>query len=265
MPGLSITRVVGAKVRDFVRSSLPVYLAATALKGFLGGKASVSVPHILRAYARRRPDAIVIQVGANDGAKNDPLREILISSRWRAILVEASPSVFARLIARQADYGDRVVFENVGIAPTGGKLTFYHLDEIEGDPDWYDQIGTFDRATFLRNVEVVPGLIGRMRMTDIQTSTLPALLARHNLDRIHVLHTDVEGLDADIILSLNLSRVRPDIVLYEAEWLAPDRADELANAFQQAGYTLRASGGDTLAIHRSVLRGRFRCRSTNKS
>lgn len=39
-----------------------------------------------------------IQIGSNDGLANDPLREFVLSKRWKGILVEPVPYLFDRLI-----------------------------------------------------------------------------------------------------------------------------------------------------------------------
>ncbi len=46
------------------------------------------------------PRVTFVQIGANDGVWNDPIEPYLRGEKWRGVLVEPVPYVFARLKAR---------------------------------------------------------------------------------------------------------------------------------------------------------------------
>src|ERR1700759_4606419 len=93
-----------------------------------------------------------IQVGSNDGKKNDPLNHYIRKNGWQGILVEPEPANFKKLVSNYSQ-GNGLIFENLGIGPVRGEMPFYKLKDItEQEPGWYDQVGSFDRETFLKNI-----------------------------------------------------------------------------------------------------------------
>ena len=99
-----------------------------------------------------------VQVGSNDGKKNDPLYTHIRQKGWKGILVEPDPINFTKL---KETYNNQsgLIFENTGIAPESGTLVFYKLRQISSqEPEWYDQIGSFDEGTFRKNISYINGL-----------------------------------------------------------------------------------------------------------
>ena len=48
-----------------------------------------------------------------------------------------------------------LLFENVGIGPERGEMLFYRLKDItDGEPGWYDQVGSFDKETFHKKYRI---------------------------------------------------------------------------------------------------------------
>src|SRR4051812_40969419 len=83
-----------------------------------------------------------VQIGSNDGKKNDPLFYYVKRNRWKGILVEPDPANFKKLLNNYMDT-EGLIFENVGIGPAAGDLLFYRLGNItDQEPGWYDQVGS---------------------------------------------------------------------------------------------------------------------------
>src|SRR5438046_1263614 len=51
-----------------------------------------------RAISKFMPELTFIQVGASDGMMNDPIREFVVSGRWRGLLVEPVPHSYKQLV-----------------------------------------------------------------------------------------------------------------------------------------------------------------------
>ena len=60
-----------------------------------------------------------IQIGSNDGLKNDPLRKNILAGNWKGILVEPDYNNFQKLIQNYSGV-QGLVFENTGIADRNG-------------------------------------------------------------------------------------------------------------------------------------------------
>jgi len=116
------------------------------------------------------------QIGSNDGLKNDPINKFIKKHNWTGILVEPDISNFNKLINNYKE-GENFFFYNLGIGPFSGVMRFYKLAEIQDfEPDWYDQVGSFDKETFIKNIEVIPGLINRMIAETVRIITFDELM-----------------------------------------------------------------------------------------
>src|ERR1700682_1765375 len=80
-----------------------------------------------------------VQIGSNDGMKNDPLHRYIRKNGWKGILVEPDKVNFNKLRNNYSQVNG-LLFENVGIGPERGEILFYRLKDIkENEPGWYDQ------------------------------------------------------------------------------------------------------------------------------
>ena len=70
-----------------------------------------------------------VQIGSNDGMKNDPLNKYIRKNGWQGILVEPDLTNFRKLINNYAQVNG-LIFENVGIGPERGEMLFYRLKNI---------------------------------------------------------------------------------------------------------------------------------------
>ena len=62
-----------------------------------------------------------IQIGSNDGRKNDPLYQYIRKNGWKGILVEPDLANFKKL-TNNYNLVKGLIFENVGIGPGRGDL-----------------------------------------------------------------------------------------------------------------------------------------------
>lgn len=210
-------------------------------------------PRLLRAFAQQHPAAFFVEIGANDGDQHDHLRPFLDAGRWRGIMVEPVPYVFARL---QANYGGRagIILENAAIADRDGELPFYHLEQAEnraaaGLPRWYDGIGSFSREAVLTHAALVPGLQERMVCVPVPCLTFSSLCAKHGVDRVDLLVVDTEGYDHEILRNLDWDTHRPRLVVYEHYHLSASDRAQVRELLEDHGYASLEEGFDTWCLH----------------
>ena len=92
----------------------------------------------------RQKEAVVVQIGSNDGRTGDPLHDLIGRRKsWSALFVEPVPFVFQRLKSNYSGDG-RFRFEN-SVINDGSDITFYWVSEeakksIPNLPEWYDQL-----------------------------------------------------------------------------------------------------------------------------
>lgn len=210
---------------------------------------------IVFELAQAVPDATFVQVGAHDGTQLDPLREAILGSRWRGVMVEPVPYVFARLALRYGSH-PRLALENVAIADVDGVRPFHRLRQAEGDDDvwrWYDALGSFDRDVVLSHAHLVPDIAERLEVIEVPCLTFSSLCARHGLDRLDVVQIDTEGYDAEVLALIDLPRLAPRLVMYEhlhldAQARARCRALMAGHGFRQV-----SDGMDTLCLDDRAL------------
>jgi len=206
-------------------------------------------PRLVAGFAETHPDAFFIEIGANDGDQHDHLRAAILSQRWRGIMVEPVPYVFARLERNYADE-TRVVLENAAVAERDGTLPFYHLAESADPtlPSWYDAVGSFRRDAVLSHARDIPDVANRIRAVDVRALTFESLCRKHAVQRVDLLAIDTEGYDWQILRTIDLARWHPRLVIYEHYHLdEADRADCRGHV-AAAGYETMEEGFDTFCL-----------------
>lgn len=208
----------------------------TIIEQVLGGKESV----------------FFVQVGSNDGVTLDPLHEMVVTRpHWRGIFVEPVKYLYQRLTE---NYGRarRFVFENVAIGKSSGKRPFYYISEDAHSrssfelPNWCHALGSFDRSHILKHLDgrLEPYIIEE----EMECISLQELLDRNSVETINLFHIDVEGFDLEVLSQLDLCRYRPCIILCEHKHLSIAEKGEMETLLSKAGYSLSATGADTLAV-----------------
>ena len=209
-------------------------------------------PKLIAAFADAHPRAVFVDIGANDGEQHDHLRPHVLAREWTGVMVEPVPYVFESLRRNYAAV-PRVALENAAIADRDGELPFFHLrDAGEAEratlPDWYDGVGSFDRAAILSHAAQMPDVAERIVERRVPTLRFATLCERHGLQRVDLVVIDTEGHDWEIIRSIDLARHRPRLLVYEHFHLSPrDRAACRAHVEAQ-GYETMEEGFDTFCL-----------------
>jgi FkbM family methyltransferase len=145
---------------------------------------------------------VLIQIGANDGVRNDHLARFLAAHHPRALLVEPQRRPFRAL---QERYGrdPRITLHNGAIAARSGECTLYRCREDlgpESDVAFLSGLASFDRAQLLQSLRRHARLLGPELTPEqaIVTERVSALsfgelVERYRLERCDLLAIDTEG------------------------------------------------------------------------
>ena len=101
--------------------------------------ARMTTPTTFHELAARLHDSdlFFVQIGAMDGVVDDPLREHVLASGWRGLLVEPLPDMFERL---RANYAGRegLRFERTAIVDRSGPVEMFRVDpqQLARFPSW---------------------------------------------------------------------------------------------------------------------------------
>lgn len=215
------------------------------LRGLLSGKAG---------------KLCIVQIGANDGYTNDPLRAFAMSHRGSTsiLLIEPQPDVYEALLRSYARHpGAR--FANVAIGRKKEGELFRVKDEIKSA---YAATGrnptgvtSVDKEHVIRHVRRYLRLTweNAERFVEpfaVEFQTLSSVLKQNKFQsNIDVLQIDVEGVDDDVIYASDITTVLPRVINYEYKHLSEEKRERLRAHLTSAGYQIeRWSQSDECAI-----------------
>jgi FkbM family methyltransferase len=199
------------------------------------------------SYSQQGEDLIVQSICDSLGIQNPSYLDIgaadpiLLNNTYlfyqkgcRGVLVEPNPAFCRRLQAQRPK--DKAL--NIGIGPTGQMVADYYM--ISG-PDGY-LLNTFskdevdDYATKSKGFRSVEKVI-KIPLVDINT-----IMAEHFHGAPHFISIDTEGLDLDILKSLDFKRFRPRIVCAETLIIGTTQVKmEILDLMKSKDYSIRGS------------------------
>ncbi|HRD67783.1 MAG TPA: FkbM family methyltransferase, partial [Candidatus Competibacter sp.] len=141
-----------------------------------------------------------IDVGAND-PEIDSVTKAFYDRGWRGINIEPVPQWFGRLQEKRL----RDINLQIAAGAEKGELILYELPDTG--------LSTIDKETAERH-EAERGYTKLERVVPVETLT--AICERFHVAPIHFLKIDVEGAEKDVLVGLDLSVIRPWIILVES-------------------------------------------------
>lgn len=202
-------------------------------------------------------DVFFVQIGSNDGAQGDPLRDFLVANPyWRGIFVEPVDFLFKKLRRLYSGESGRFIFENVAIGTDDGRKMFYWISSSAAReanipiPHWCFQLGSFKKEVLQKNLghELSAWLAPFILEAEVATLRLSSLFKRNQVSAINLLHIDAEGYDYQILSQLDFSRYRPSIIIFEHVHLSPVEKYSAMEFLNANGYFSLEYGRDTIAL-----------------
>jgi FkbM family methyltransferase len=204
------------------------------------------VRNTLKLFADNKKDIFFVNIGCNDGLAGNPLREFIITRKWRGIMVEPVSHVYQRLVKAYKNFPE-IHCENAAIGEFSGTKPFYYLRKNNVLPPGYDQIGSFSKEKMLKEDYLFPGLAQYIECRDFICLTLRDLLLKHRAEHVNVYVIDAEGFDYEIIKQIDLKKNPPSLIIFETIHLEPADKTACYKLLEDAGYRLKEVLGDTLA------------------
>ena len=191
-------------------------------------------PELIRKYLPKAASRWVVDVGAHDGIDGSNSRGFILEG-WQALLIEPLPSVFEQLRENTAPF-DNVILEQCACAESEGEASFHiGLDGPDGQTSSLceDEVWKSNRSGHAISVQV---------------RRLDSLLKKHNCPAdFALLLVDAEGMDFEVLRSLDFSRYRPAVICTEIYQSNPVKDTSKAEFLAANGYQLRARvGSDTI-------------------
>jgi FkbM family methyltransferase len=209
-------------------------------------------PHteaLLMDFATAVPDAVFVQIGANDGFTGDPLNHLLAraDTRWRGILVEPVAHLFAQLSERYAQY-PALHLERAAICETDGTTVIHRLPAKTDDSLWLQQLPSLDPDLLQQNARQFGLAEAPIIAETVPSFCVATLLERHHLTALDLLVIDTEGWDWRILRQFDLTILHPKLILYEHQHLSLQEREQAHQFLTQHGYGwAETEEGDTVA------------------
>lgn len=197
---------------------------------------------LLEAFAQVRPRAQFIQIGApEDGS---PLQEVILGHDWRGVIVDPLP---AALSALGRTYGrlSRTVLVQAAIGLADGQAPFYYVaptpegpGRTAGQAHEEPPKGSLQREVLYFASNYSPDLDERVAEVSVRCLTFASLCQEYGLTTADVLAINTEGDEAEILGQVDLSQLRPTLVVYDQRLLGEGVRRRCTERLAGAGYDL---------------------------
>ncbi len=190
---------------------------------------------------------IFLQIGANDGQMGDPMRNLILKYRPRAVLVEPQPQPFARLCALYHE-NSAVECINAAISDKDGIATMYAL-ETATPCERASLVTSFSRSYVAAHVRWFRDAKPKIKEVTVKAMAFSTLVKRTGIDQVDLLQLDAEGYDFELLkLCLNTS-LRPRLINFETIKLKYRDKLQCRQLLAEHGYQFLTRSFDTLAFH----------------
>lgn len=204
------------------------------------------LPMLVRERIAREEPFFFVQVGANDGVLDDPLRDLVCQHHLNGLLIEPLPDLFEKLKLNYHDES-QLYFENVAIINSDGIVLIHRVRNSATVPHHWHGIASFTRENLLKQ-GVPPEYIETVSVRGV---SLHSILEKYKITDISLLQIDTEGFDDEIIRFALEAGCFPEIINYEHCWLVPSARFKCKQMLDSHGYQFVEVGKDTLAIRKS--------------
>jgi FkbM family methyltransferase len=211
-------------------------------------------------FSRMHKGAVtVIQIGANDGLRNDPIREFIVRDSWNAVLVEPHPGIF-KLLTENYRYLKRrnIQFVNAAVSDRSGTFDLYTFgEETLSHLPYTARLYLLRKSSFYperlidtagKDQDLTKGIVRK----SVRTITFSDLLGEIDIaKRANLLVVDAEGHEKTILQSIDLSALNLEAIYFENRHLGNDRYD-LFDYLSKQGFRLQHYGFDSVATKKGT-------------
>lgn len=185
----------------------------------------------------------ILQVGANDGYRHDPLYSIITESKCRAFLIEPIDYLYNALKSLH-HHNDRVCCINAAVSDKSETTVMYIVDPQKAS-DWQHGIASLDsdfhKISNTDSSTIIP--------KNVSTFTFQDLLQTFDIREVDILATDCEGYDLQILKMFPFCKLKPKIIISELDSrnvFSPKECGEFIEILTSNGYHDFQTFGDDI-------------------
>jgi FkbM family methyltransferase len=145
-----------------------------------------------------------VQIGAFDGQVADPLADILRLENVSAVLVEPQTIPYKALVAHY-EGNLRMSLVNAAVAESDGEVILYVPSSRESP-----------KASLIAGHHRRFGVMAReVRQVAVPSMSVASLLEAYQIEHVHILQIDTEGMDYDVLNWFFDADVQPAMINFE--------------------------------------------------
>jgi len=208
---------------------------------------TISVLELLVEKYARQEELFVLQIGANDGLRDDPIRDLIIKYSLSGLLVEPIAEYYQKLTQ---NYGEQqhILTENCAVSWKDGTQPLYYVTRTHSIPDWAYGMASFDRNVIAKHKNQIQNIENYIEVMEVPTLSVKTLLAKHGISSAGLLQIDTEGYDFEIIKMCFASGLSPRLINYEYVHLSLSDQKLCRQFLEERKYRFLNIGKDTLAV-----------------
>jgi FkbM family methyltransferase len=206
---------------------------------------------VVGSHAANGHKLVLVQIGANDGVRGDPIRHLILRHGLSGLLIEPLPDLFASL---QANYAGQpgLKFEQCAVGEYDGQIPLYRVRPDPSLPDWLQGLASLDRSHLTPAKFTFNEFDKYVEEVTVPVLTLASVLRKHGISDVGLLQIDTEGFDCRIVQSALRSGIRPAIINYEHIHVRSIDQASCKRLLMEQGYDFVDVGIDTLAVRRAT-------------
>lgn len=207
---------------------------------------------LISDMASRHTNPFFIQVGANNGVRWDPLRDLIRRHHLPGLLIEPLPDIFDEL-KKNYELEPQLLFEGAALAKEDGFHTLFRVKADAPVGDWAQGIASFNKAHLENHLKSETDEYEQwIEDVTVPTISVHSLLLKHSITKIALLQIDTEGYDFEILKMFFEAGILPDIVNFERVHLSFKDQQASRRLLIQNNYRFIDVGIDTLGIRASL-------------
>ena len=203
---------------------------------------------ILISQILKKKELKIIQVGANDGVKGDPLYGFItrFNDKIKLLAIEPQEKPFDELKKNYSNFKN-IYFCQKSVGD-GSEKKFYSFNENYSK--FHNTKNTFDRHSSFEKDHLIKRLSNNNIKNDkIDNFINESIIKSYKLDKIindidedfsqtDFLQIDAEGYDDEVIKNSSLEKYKFQFINYEFKNLSEERLNSLHNFLKQKGYEI---------------------------
>jgi len=244
-----LLKLLAAKTGHKISKQLPFFLNHNE------SLVQITFEHVLSELITSLGNCQFIQVGANDGNVNDPLKKFIIKNYLKGVMIEPQPQIFEKLKINYKELDlDGIFLENIAIDHNSGFRDLYTVQNPTNPEDlWAHAAASFDRFHIekMLSLDSLNASGGCIEKVAVRCENFEYILDKYEISKLDLLQIDAEGYDFELLKIFPFSKVTPRIIHFKHLHLNETDRDASLKFLHNLGYSFIVEYFDITAVHKN--------------